>query len=79
MMERFPQPIQDFARLFAYMQRQRHIADYDPDPEQEYGFMRENVMRLIYETSRTISDFQNVDTGDRRAFSIFVLLRFRRD
>ena len=79
MMGRFPQPIQDFARLFVYMQRRRHIADYDPDPEQENGFARENVIRLIHETSRTISDFQDVDAGNRRAFSVFVLLRFRRD
>ena len=79
MMGRFPQPIQDFARLFVHMQRRRHIADYDPEPTQEFAFTREKVLQFVEEVARTISDFQNVDTGDRRAFSIFVLLRFRRD
>ncbi len=79
MMAQFPLAIRKFAELFIYMQRRRHIADYDPDPEQENVFVRENVVRLIYEISRTISDFQDADAGDRRAFSVFVLLRFRRD
>ena len=75
----FSQPIQDFAELFVETQRQRHVADYDPSPDSDDNFARRNVLQLISEVSRTISAFQNVDARDRRAFSIFVLLRFRRD
>lgn len=79
MMGRFPQPIQEFARYFVDIQRHRHVADYDPDPDQEYILTREKVLQIVDEVSRTINDFQDVDVRDRRAFSIFVLLRFRRD
>ena len=79
MLSRFPLQIQKFGDLFVYMQRLRHIADYDPDPEPEGDFTRTRAMQLIAETSSTITDFQGADVMDRRAFSAFVLFRLRRD
>lgn len=74
---RFPSQIQRFGELFVYMQRLRHIADYDPDPDAD--FIRNHIVQLIDETSRTITAFQGVDIIDRRAFSAFVLFRLRRN
>ena len=76
-MDRFPPQIQDFSELFVGMQRLRHTADYDPDPE--IDFARAHIMQLITEISSTITAFQSVDVIDRRAFAIFVLFRLRRD
>ena len=78
-MGRFPPQIQDFGELFVEMQRLRHIADYDPDPDPETDFARAHIMHLIAETSRTITDFQSAYVIDRRAFAAFVLFRLRRD
>lgn len=79
MMAQFPLAIRKIAELFICMQRRRHVGDYDPDPIQEYAFTRDKVLQFVEEVSRTISDFQDVNAGNRRAFSVFVLLRFRRD
>ena len=79
MLSGFPAHIRRFGDLFVYMQRLRHIADYDPDPETEEDFTRDRALQLISETSRTITDFQSADAIDRRAFAAFVLFRLRRD
>ena len=79
MLSRFPLEIQKFGDLFVYMQRLRHIADYDPDPDPETDFDRPHIMQLIAETATTITDFQSADVIDRRAFAAFVLFRLRRD
>lgn len=81
MLSRFPPQIQDFGELFVNMQRLRHVADYDPEPEPdpEAEFARTHILGLIYEASRTITEFQNVDVIDRRAFAVFILLRTRRN
>ena len=76
MLSGFPAHIRRFGDLFVYMQRLRHIADYDPDPETEEDFTRDRALQLISETSRTITDFQSADAIDRRAFALF---RLRRD
>ena len=40
-------------------------------------FTRSEVLQLIEETEKTIKQFELTTTGDRRAFAIYVLLRFR--
>ena len=72
---KFPQAIRDFAEQFVRMQRERHLADYDPYE----GFTRSTVLQLIEETKAAIADFRQVDRADRRAFAIFVLFQMRRD
>ncbi len=73
MMSRFPAEIRKFGESFAVMQRQRHAADYDP----EANFSRSDVLQLIDETERAITQFENAATRDRRAFAIYVLFKFR--
>ena len=74
-LRKFPLEIQDFADQFVFMQRQRHIADYDP-----LGlFLRSDVSQFIERTKSVISDFKKVDRDDRRAFAVFVLFDLRRD
>ena len=72
---RFPPEIQDFGEAFTDMQGVRHIADYDPDPEQ--SFTRDSVLQRIAESERAILRFENTPAADRRAFAIYVLLRLR--
>ena len=79
MLRRFTSEIRRFGDLFVGMQRLRHIADYDPAPDPETDFDRSHILYLIDETARVISDFQNADMIDRRAFAVFVLFRLRRD
>ncbi len=74
MLSGFPSEIQEFGELFVYMQRRRHTADYDPDAK----FSRSNVIQFIDDTEGVITRFETVDTRDRRAFAVFVLLRNRR-
>ena len=74
-MNQFPTEIQIFGSAFAYMQAQRHIADYDPDPE--YIFTRSKTLKLIEESEQAIHEFENAPISDCRAFAIYVLLRLR--
>ena len=74
-MQKFPAEIQDFGDKFVDMQKQRHLADYDPVGT----FTRSEVLQLIEETEKTIKQFELTTTGDQRAFAIYVLLRFRND
>lgn len=71
----FPMAIQEFASAFVIRQRQRHIADYDPDAE----FLRSDVLRFIAETEQVIAQFGKVNVKDRRAFAAYLLLPIRRD
>ena len=72
---KFPQAVQDFAEQFVRMQRERHLADYDPFEH----FSRSTVIQLIEETKAAITEFKQVDRRDRRAFVVFVLFEMRRD
>lgn len=72
-MSRFPSEIQSFGETFVIRQWHRHDADYDPDVR----FSRSFVMQIIDETEAAITDFESVQARDRRAFSIYVLLRTR--
>ena len=71
----FPSQIQAFAQRFIDMQRQRHFADYDPEAD----LYRSEVIRAIDETERAITGLEDADIKHRRAFSVLVLLRLRRD
>ena len=72
---RFPQEIQDFADQFVRMQRERHLADYDPFEH----FSRSTVFQFIEETKLAVAEFEQADRDDRRAFAVFVLFDLRRD
>ncbi len=71
----FPQEIQDFANLFATMQKKRHRADYNPLER----FSKSAVFADIHQTEAVIKGFKTVAIKDKRAFAAFVLLRARSD
>ena len=73
--ERFPNEIQEFAKVFVDMQSLRHSADYDPDAT----FHKSNVVQGITDAEDIINLFNSVPRRDRRAFAIYVLLDIRRD
>ena len=73
MMPRFPLQMQDFGEQFVAMQRQRQDADYDPDAE----FSRSDVLRFIDETKNAITEFDDTDPRDQRAFAVYVLFRVK--
>lgn len=72
-MGRFSPAIQDFGDMFSEMQLQRQIADYDPST----SFTRSEAIQLIDGTARAITEFENVEARERRAFAVFVLFRLR--
>ena len=74
-MQRFPDEIQRFAKLFVDMQAKRHSADYDPDAT----FQKSDVLQYIDTAEGIINRFNSVSRKDRRAFAIYVLLDIRRD
>ena len=77
MMERFPPSIQRFGDFFVEMQEIRHSADYDPYAEFEEPLTKAFVESRISRADRLIRDFNATHKKDRRAFSIYVLLRMR--
>ena len=74
-MGRFPPEIQAFGRAFSEMQRKRNVADYAT----ESALSRAETIRLIDWTEEVIADFATAPVSDRRAFSVYVLLRIRVD
>ena len=74
-MSRFPLDIQGFGESFATMQGLRHVADYDPDPEDMYT--RAGALQRIRESEQAIHGLEISSANDRRAFAIYVLLRLR--
>ena len=74
-LDKFPREVRDFAAQFVTMQRQRHLADYDPLER----ISRSSVTQFIKETKLAIAEFKKVDRDDRRAFAVFVLFDLRRD
>lgn len=72
-MNNFPTEIREFGGMFVDMQRQRHRADYDP----KATFTRSEVLQDIEETEKTIKQFERTTINDRRAFAIYVILKFR--
>ena len=72
---KFPPEIRAFGRAFSEMQRNRTIADYAT----ESALSRAETIRLIDWTEEVIADFATAPAADRRAFSVYVLLRIRVD
>ena len=81
MIAKFPDEIQDFAKLFVDMQKKRHGADYDPDATATYApdmaFSKSNVIQDILASENVINRFSKVPIRDRRAFAVYVLLDIR--
>lgn len=72
---RFPTEIQNFAKLFADLQRKRHRADYDPDA----SFSKNEVIQDILAAEGVIQRFVKASLRDRRAFVAYVLLPIREE
>ena len=66
----FPREIKQFAEHFVKMQKLRHTADYNPGA----SFLKSDVTFAIDETEAIIAQFKKVQTTDRRAFAVYVLL-----
>ena len=81
MIAKFPDEIQDFAKLFVDMQKKRHGADYDPDATATYdpnmAFSKSNVIQDILASENVIKHFSKLTIRDRRAFAVYVLLDIR--
>ena len=77
-MGKFPQTIQEFGDFFVEMQKIRHSADYDPYAEFEEPLTKAFVESRISRAEQIIKDFNAEHKKDRKAFSIYVLLK-RRD
>ena len=72
-MQKFPAAIQDFAETFIWLQRRRHLADYDP----EFPFCKSEVIGDIQRVRKAIARFSKAPAKDRRAFAIHVLMKAR--
>jgi uncharacterized protein (UPF0332 family) len=70
-MKKFPREIEDFANLLVELQRQRHLADYDPVAK----FSKAEVMGNVNFARRAMKEFAAAAKADRRAFCAWVLLR----
>jgi hypothetical protein len=71
----FPVQIQEFARVFSFLQAKRHAADYDPATIFEVTEYRIDFALV----QSAITAFLAAPARDRRAFAAFVLLKSRRD
>ena len=75
-MRALPPEIEAFADAFVDMQRERHEADYDPQaPERRWR--KSDVVEDVNTAANLIEGFEATPLQDRRAFSIFVLLKNR--
>ena len=76
---RFPLDIQKFAEIFVLMQAMRHLADYDPDANDDPDLIlsRSYILQLIDNAEDAIRRFNQVPIADRRAFAVYVLLSVR--
>jgi hypothetical protein len=71
MVQKFPQDIQDFAKLFVQMQLKRYDADYNPAAK----FFKSEVSDDIDLAELAIDSFNAAPALDRRAFCAYVLFR----
>lgn len=69
----FPWEIRDFGLRFVAMQRQRHLADYDPTET----FSRPHVLQSIVQTEQSVAELERCAPADRRAFALYALFRPR--
>lgn len=70
---KFPQDIRGFASFLVEMQRKRHEADYDPYA----NYTKSEVTADIESTKEAIETYRSVPTRDRKAFSVYILLKSR--
>ena len=70
---RFPEDIQVFAASFAFLQRQREVADYEPNAVHS----RYHVASLVYKARQAVRLLESADARDRRDFALYVLLKLR--
>mgnify|MGYP003115687661 CR=1 FL=1 len=73
-LNKFPQPIEDFANHFRAMQLKRHAADYDPYAK----FTKSEVQHDINTAEQAIKDYQLASKKDRSAFVAYVLFKSRK-
>lgn len=67
---RFPEPIEEFAKLFVKMQEWRHNADYNPSA----SFDPAEVTGNIDDCEARLRAFNAVPTAARRAFALYLLM-----
>lgn len=65
--------VQQFATVFAQLQQQRRLADYDPHSK----YSREQVLNLIDAAETATEDLMNTAPVSRRPLATLVLLRER--
>ena len=70
---RFPEDIQEFADIFATLQREREAADYEPD----WTYSRYRAAEFVQEARKAVRHLNNADASDQRAFALYVLMRVR--
>ena len=72
---KFPSAIHEFGVLFAAVQRERHLADYDP----HRAFSVTNVSELIADVEAAINTFNQTTDDLRRDLAIHILTTLRGD
>lgn len=70
---RFSEDIQEFAKFFATLQREREAADYEPD----MPYSRYRVTQLVQLARQAVRYLENANARDQRAFALYVLMRLR--
>ena len=61
--------------MFISLQKARHDADYNPDPQTP--FFKSEVLAIISDAEAAIAGFQQSARKDKRAFAVYVLLNLR--
>ncbi len=74
MIQRLPQPLQDFASAFVDLQILRHEADYDPNST----YTRSGIEAEIDRAEQAIRGLRAVDQGALRAFAVWIVTKDRK-
>lgn len=74
-MKKFPVELQDFGKAFVELQKNRHDADYDPDPKN--SFTLADAGALVSRAETAIRNFSNAPLSDRRHLAAWVALKTR--
>lgn len=72
---RFASVVRRFGTVFAEIQRERHLADYDPNSE----FYPSDVVELIDKADAAITDFNQTPDDVRRDLAVHILTNIRTD
>lgn len=70
-----PYPLRRLATAVVRLQPIRNGADYDPTVR----FAKQDVLAYVDEARRILEDLERVSPADRRAFTVHVLFKERRD